>query len=65
MRGDGEPGLVDGERGLLRDDFEDGVGVGDVHKSVGAEQETQQDTIPATVDIADSTELVEIRLASG
>ena len=47
---------------LLRDDFEDGVGVGDVHESVSIEHETQQTAVPAVVDIVDSAEPVEIRL---
>src|SRR3977135_3006065 len=37
------------ERGLGRDDFADGVAVGDVQESVGAEHETQQATAPAVV----------------
>ena len=36
----GTPGV------LLRDDFEDGVGVGDVHETVGAEHETEQTALP-------------------
>ena len=41
------------ERGLLRNDFEDGVGVGDVHESVGTEHETQQIAVAAVVGDAE------------
>jgi hypothetical protein len=34
------------EKGLLQDDFEDGVAVGDVQESVSAEHEIQQATAP-------------------
>jgi hypothetical protein len=36
-------------RGLLQDDFEDGVAVGDVQESVSAEHETQQAATPTVV----------------
>jgi hypothetical protein len=38
------------ERGLSQDDFEDGVAVGDVQESVGAEHEIQQAATPTVVD---------------
>ena len=38
------------EKGLLQDDFEDGVAVGDVQESVGAEHEIQQAATPTVVD---------------
>jgi hypothetical protein len=41
------------ERGLLQDDFEDGVAVGDVQESVGAEHETQQAATPTIVGDAE------------
>lgn len=53
-------GLVDEERGLLRDDFEDGAGVGHVDKSVGAEHEAQQAAVPAVVGDALCSQLGEI-----
>ena len=51
------------ERGLVRDDFEDGVAVGDVQQSVGAEHETQQAAAPAVVVDAGHTGLGEVRAA--
>jgi hypothetical protein len=41
------------ERGLLQDDFEDGVAVGNVQESVGAEHETQQAVTPTVVGDAE------------
>jgi len=51
------------ERGLVRDDFEDGVAVGDVQESVGAEHGTQQAAAPAVVVDAGHTGLGEVRAA--
>ena len=51
------------ERGLLQDDFEDGVGVGDVHESVGVEHETQQAAAPAVVGDAGHVRLGEVGAA--
>jgi hypothetical protein len=38
---------------LLRNDFEDGVGVGDVHETVGAEHETEQTALPPVLNSND------------
>ena len=51
------------ERGLLQNDFEDGVAVGDVQESVGAEHETQQATAPAVVGDAGHARLDEVGAA--
>jgi len=51
------------ERGLLQDDFEDGVGVRDVHESVGVEHETQQAAAPAVVGDAGHARLGEVGAA--
>jgi hypothetical protein len=51
------------EIGLLQDDFEDGVGVGDVHESVGVEHETQQAAAPAVVGDAGHVRLGEVGAA--
>ena len=51
------------ERGLVRDDFEDGVAVGDVQESVGAEHGTQQAAAPAVEVDAGHTGLGEVRAA--
>ena len=51
------------ETGLLRDDFEDGVAVGDVQESVGAEHKTQQAAAPAIVGNAGHARLGEVGAA--
>jgi hypothetical protein len=51
------------ESGLLQEDFEDGVAVGDVHESVGAEHETQQAAAPAAVGDAGHAGLGEVGAA--
>jgi len=51
------------ERGLVQDDFEDGVAVGDVQESVGTEHETQQATAPAVVVDAGHAGLGEVGAA--
>jgi hypothetical protein len=37
------------ERGLLRDDFEDGVGIGDVHESIRAQHQAEQHALAAVI----------------
>ena len=49
------------ERGLVQDDFEDGVALGDVQESVGAEHETQQAATPVVVVDAGHAWLGEVR----
>jgi hypothetical protein len=51
------------ERGLLQNDFEDGVAVGDVHESVDAEHETQQAATPTVVGDAGHAGLGEVGAA--
>ena len=51
------------ETGLLRDDLEDGVAVGDVQESVGAEHKTQQAAAPAIVGNAGHARLGEVGAA--
>ena len=45
-------GLVGVNKGLMRDDFEDALGNGNAHKSVGTEHQDEQTALPSVIGYA-------------